>query len=351
MESGSYAYTVGRCEIIDDVVYVTALTESQTGQLQATLPPWDREIAYSQRDGSVSLTNHGSDGDSTFELVASGHEAGTTWEWTVSGSDVTVEARMANRSAASEYRDVTIDIGCSGGPFGSGIYAEQFAAEEFYPIEPPSNRVPGSVTIGLDGSVYEISYLTTCGFFSEDVTAEGTANEASVYLYSEGRGVQLNLLIGDRRAEEDGMHWNLPPDAELQDDFLFRGSDTERTWSGAIVSDDGSDATATITVECTEGDAFQTAGSASVVLDGVTHDLDEVTACTIDGTTIDFFGSSTESDVAVVVTGGGSQILLADEAGGQTATRDVEFEVSGQRATWTGILAGDRQATITISCG
>ena len=79
--------------------------------------------------------------------------------------------------------------------------------------------------------------------------------------------------------------------------------------------------------------------------------LDEVMICTIEGTTIDFFGRSSESDVAVVVSGGGSQILLDDEEGSQSLTPNVAFEVAGQTAKWLGTLAGDRQATIVIECG
>ena len=93
------------------------------------------------------------------------------------------------------------------------------------------------------------------------------------------------------------------------------------------------------------------AGTASIVLDGVTHDLDVVSTCAIDGSIIDFFGQSSESDVAVVVTGGGSEILLADEEGQQTMTRDIVFAIAGQQATCTGSLAGNRQATVSIGCG
>ena len=359
-DGGSFTYTAGRCEIIDDVVYVKAISENPGGSFEATLPAWDREIAYSQRDGGVSLTGVGAGPAGTFQLVAGRHDAGTTWEWTVSGSDVQVTARMGNEATAerqdgvarlTEYRDVTIDIQCSGGPFGSGFWAQQYAEEEFFPIEPGLVRAPGSVTIDLDGTEYRISYLSLCQFFSEDVSAEGTANEAAVYLYSEGRGVQLDLLIGDRRAEEDGMRWSLLPEAELQSDFRFEGSGTSRTWSGRIVSADGTEAPTTISVECEEGDLFEAAGTATVVLDGRTHVLDQVTSCSIDGSAIEFFGAESNDGIAIVVTGGGSQILFGDEEGRQTANFDVEFEVSGQQATWTGVLAGDRQATISIDCG
>lgn len=359
-EGGSFAYPIGRCEVIDDVVYVSALSENPGGSFEATLPAWDREIAYSQRQGRVSLTGTGSSAADSFQLAAGRNDAGTTWEWTVSGSDVQITARMGNEARAerqdggsrlTEYRDVTIDIQCSGGVFGSGIWAQQYAEQEFHPIEPGLVRAPGSVTIDLEGTEYRITYLSLCQFFSEDVSAEGTANEAAVYLYSEGRGVQLDLLIGDRRAEEEGTRWSLPPEAELQSDFRFEGSDTSRTWSGSIVSADGLEAPATITVECAEGDAFVPSGTATVVLDGKTHVLDEVTTCSIEGTTVEFFGGESNDGIAVVVTGGGSQILFGDEEGRQTATFDVEFEVSGQQATWTGVLAGDRQATISISCG
>lgn len=360
MDSGTYAFTVGRCEIIDDVVYVTALSENRTGMFEATLPPWDRDLAFADRDGSISLTNYGAGDGHNFELVAGRRDEGTSWDWTVSGSDVEVTARMANVSTAdrssgvavyTEYRDVTINIACSGGAFGSGVEAEHYAQQEFSPIEPSLARAPGSVTIELQGMSYEITYLSTCQFFSNDVTAEGTANEASVYLYSEGAGVHLDLLVGDRRAEEAGMRWSLPSTATLQDDFLFEGSDTSRTWRGSIVSEDGSEAEATITVACTEGDSFQAAGVASVVLDGTTYELDEVTVCTIDASNVEFFGKSSDSGVAIVVTGGGTQILLGDESGKQTMTSNVVLDVAGQQVTWTGILAGDRQASIMFTCG
>jgi hypothetical protein len=358
MESGTYGFDVGRCEIIDDVVYATALNQDQLGSFEATLPPWDRDVAYAQRDGQISLTNYGAANGDNFELVASRSQIGTTWDWTVSGSNVEVMARMANRTTStrengieqfSEYREVTINIECANGAFGSGDFVTQFEEQEFYPIEPSLERAPGSVTIDLDGSTYEVTYLSTCQFFSQDVTAEGKADEADVWLYSEGAGVHLDLLIGDSRAPEEGTQWTLPPDVQLQDDFLFTGSDTTRTWTGTIVSTDGTEAEAAITVECTEGDAFEAAGTASVVLDGVTHNLDEVTSCSISGAMVEFFGVSTATDVAIVVTG--DLILLGDENGQQTSTGGVQFVVSGQQATWTGVLAGNRSATVTISCG
>jgi hypothetical protein len=359
MEEGTYAYPSGRCEIIDDVVYVTAVAENMRGAFEARLPAWEREIAFAQRDGSVGASHFGSSGSDNFELVASRSAAGTTWDWTVSGSNVEVTARMGNSSTATreggvreftEYRDVTIAIRCSGGPFGPAVAMAPGLQDEFVPMQPSLTRAPGSVTVDLEGTTYEITYLSTCNFFQESVTAEGIANDASVYLYSEGRGVQLDLFVGDRRAEQEGVRWSLPADSSLQDDFLFEGSDASRSWSGQIVSAAGEEAQATITVECTEGDTFTPAGSASVVLDGVTHVLDQVTTCTIEGTTIDFFGRSSASDVAIVVTGGGSEILLGDEEGSQTRTPNVAFDVVGQQATWTGTLAGDRQAAIVIEC-
>jgi hypothetical protein len=50
------------------------------------------------------------------------------------------------------------------------------------------------------------------------------------------------------------------------------------------------------------------------------------------------------------VTGGGTEILYGDETG-QTVTRGIEFTVNGQQATWSGMLAGDRQASVVIDCG
>lgn len=363
MDSGTYGYTTGRCEIIDDVVYLEAVDEAGTGGIEVTLPEWDREIAYARRDGRVSMSRSGSDTGDTFELVAGRGESGTTWDWIVSGQGVTVTARMGNRSTATrdggveqftEYRDVTIDIQCSGGVFGSGPFADLYADRELSIIEDPMQRVPGRVSVEVEGETYEIAYLTTCQFFQDQVSAEGIANEANVWLYSEGAGVLLDFAIGDVRDEFTDVvveRWSLPPDAQQMDDFRFEGSDTVRTWSGTVVSEGGTSAEATITVECTEGDSFDSAGSASVILDGTTYDLDVVVSCSIDGTAIDFFGRSSSSDVAIVVTGGGSQILLADETGQQNATRDVAFDVAGQQATWTGVLAGDRQATVAISCG
>jgi hypothetical protein len=363
LESGTYGFTVGRCEIIDDVVYVTASGGGMTGAFEATLPEWERDTPYSWRESRVSMTNFGSSTGDNFELVASRNDPGTTWDWTVSGSVVEIVARMGDRMTANredgaerftEYRDVTFHIQCAGGVFGSGPDAERFAQHQFPILQDPMQRVPGRVTVEIEGGTYEITYLTTCQFFQDQVTVEGLANEADVWLYSEGAGVLLDFAIGDRRDEFTDVgveRWSLPPDAQLQDDFQFEGSDTVRSWSGTVVAEDGSETEATITVECTEGDLFESAGTGSIVLDGVTHTLDDVMSCTIDGTMIDFFGRARESDVAVVVTGGGSEILLADEAGQQTATRDVEFDLSGQRATWTGVLAGDRQATVVIDCG
>jgi hypothetical protein len=362
MESGTYAYNVGRCEIIDGVVHVTALGQGMASALEATLPEWDRDMAYSQRYGRVSLTNIGSAAGDNFELVAGRNDQGTTWDWTVSGANVAVVARMGNRMTATrdegveeftEYRDVTIDIQCSGGVFGSGPDAERFAEHEFGTIEDPMQRVPGRVTVELEGTKYEIAYLTTCQFFQDQISAEGTANEANVWLYSEGAGVNFDFAIGDRRDEFRAAgveRWALPAKIQHQDDFRFEGSDTSRTWSGPVVSEDGTEAVATITVECTEGDAFESAGSGSIVLDGVMHELDVVSTCSIQGTTVDFYGQSSASDVVIIVTGGGSQILLGDEAGQQSMTRDIVFDVAGQQATWTGTLAGDRQATVTIDC-
>ncbi len=363
MADGTYAYSAGRCEIIDDAVYVIAVAQDQRGGFEATLPPWDREMAYAQREGFVSMTNFGEGSDGAFELVAGRGSPGTTWEWTVSGSDVEIEARMANRTNATrdqgieeftDYRDVTIQIDCSGGAFGSGPNTEIYAEHDFFPLQDPMQRVPGTVTVELDGTTYEITYLTTCQFFQDEVSAEGIANEANGWLYSEGRGVHLDFAIGDRRDQTGGVdveRWGLPPDVQLQDDFLFEGSDVVRSWSGTVLSSGGEEAEATITVECTEGDAFQSAGSGSIVLDGVTHVLDVVNTCSIDGTTVDFYGNASATDVTVIVTAGGSQILLGDEDGQQSLTRDVEFEVAGQQATWSGLLAGDRQATVEISCG
>ncbi len=363
MEDGTYAYSAGRCEIIDDALYVIAVAQDQGGGFEATLPEWDREVAYAQREGFVSMTNFGEESDGVFELVAGRGSPGTTWEWTMSGSQVEIVARMANRSNASrdqgieeftDYRDVTIQIDCSGGAFGSGPNAEIYAEHQFFPLQDPMRRVPGTVTVELDGTTYEITYLTTCQFFQDQVSAEGIANEANVWLYSEGRGVHLDFAIGDRRDQTGGVdveRWGLPPDVQLQDDFLFEGSDVVRSWSGTVLSSGGEEAEATITVECTEGDAFQSAGSGSIVLDGVTHVLDVVNTCSIDGTTVDFNGNASATDVAVIVTAGGSQILLGDEDGQQSLTRDVEFEVAGRQARWSGLLAGDRQATVEISCG
>jgi hypothetical protein len=362
MDSGTYAYPAGRCEIIDDVVHVTARGQGMASAFEATLPEWDRDMAYSQRSGRVSLTNFGSATGDNFELVAGSNDQGTTWDWTVSGANVEVVARMANRTTATreegveeftEYRDVTINILCSGGAFGSGPDAESFAEHEFAPFEDPMQRVPGRVTVELEGTKYEIAYLTTCQFFQDQVSAEGTANEAHVWLYSEGAGVNFDFAIGDRRDEFRAAgveRWALPAKIQHQDDFRFEGSDTSRTWTGPVVSDGGTEAVATITVECTEGDAFESAGSGSVVLDGVLHDLDVVNTCSIQGSTIDFFGQSSASGVVIIVTGGGSQILLGDEAGQQSMTRDIVFDVAGQQATWTGTLAGDRQATVEIDC-
>lgn len=54
--------------------------------------------------------------------------------------------------------------------------------------------------------------------------------------------------------------------------------------------------------------------------------------CTIDGTTIDFLGRSSESDVAIVVTAGGSQILLGYESGSPSSSSGARARaVEGER--------------------
>lgn len=363
MPSGTYAYPAGRCEIIDDAVYVAAGAENQRGAFEATLPAWDREAPYALRDGSVTLTRFGSDTGEVFELVADRNSVGTSWEWTVTGSSIEIQARMADRQTATrdqgieeftDYRDVTIEIECPGGSFGAGADAELYANHQFFPLEDPMQRVAGRVTVDLDGTTYEMTYLTACAMFQDQVSAEGVANDANVWLYSEGAGVLLDFAIGDRRAQaagDDVELWALPPDVQRQEDFRFEGSDTIRSWSGTVVSTGGEEVEATITVECTEGDSFQSAGSAEIVLDGVTHVLDVVTTCVIDGSTVDFYGSASATDVIVIVTSGGSQILLGDEEGRQSLTSDVRFDVTGQQATWSGVVAGNRQATVELSCG
>lgn len=152
VDGTTHGYAVGRCEIIDDVVYVTAMTDDAAGQFEATLPAWDRELAYAQRDGSVTATVSGAD-SSGFDLAASRTHAGTSWEWTVSGSEVRVTAIMAHRSTVgastvAERPDVAIEIDCPGGQFGSGPYAVYFE-EEFFPIEPGLERALGDITIDL----------------------------------------------------------------------------------------------------------------------------------------------------------------------------------------------------------
>jgi hypothetical protein len=354
----SFGYPIGRCEIIDGVVYAHARAEQAGFQtIELILPEWDREVAHSRRDGRIAAVVSTGDG-SGWELVASRGDAGTTWDWTVSGSQVQVTAVMGNRSTATrnsgietftETPEVTITMDCQG-TFGTGFPEGEPMHEEFNLIDPPVDRVPGTVTIALNGSTYEITYLTTCQFFSNDVSAEGVADEAYTYFYSEGRGVNLELRIGDLRDEASLERWMLAPNILQQSDFAFEGSGTTRSWTGPVVSESGGQAEATITVECTEGDAFQAAGSASIVVDGVTHDLDEVTACTIAGSTIEFFGRQSAGNVALVVTSGGSDILFGDESG-QTRTSGVEFTINGSQASWTGTLANGKPTTITIDCG
>jgi len=354
-----FGYSIGRCEVIDGVVYAQARGEAGFGILgfELELPDWDREQAHSRRDGRISAAL--SDGSVTYELVAGRNDAGTSWDWTISGSRVEVVAVMGNRTTATRSNGVesftqtprvTITMDCRG-TFGQGFPSGEPTHKEFNLLNPPTDRVPGSVAIELEGSTYVITYLTSCQFFSDDVTAEGVSDEAYVYFYSEGRGVQLIFMIGDRRDGDLDKGWMLPPDVTRQADFRFEGSGISRTWSGEIISADGGSAEARITVECAAGDAFDPAGSGSVVLDGVTYVLDEVTSCTIGGGSIEFFGRVSGGKVAVLVTGGGSQIAFGDEAGQQALTRGVVFTVNGQQATWTGVLGRDRQATIAIDCG
>jgi hypothetical protein len=116
------------------------------------------------------------------------------------------------------------------------------------------------------------------------------------------------------------------------------------------VSESGEEAEATITVECEEGDEFESAGTATITIDGVTYVLDDIVTCAIDGTSLEFFGRERVGDVAVVVTSGGRDILVGDPTG-QTVMNGVEFTIDGQQASWTGPLAGNRQATIALDCG
>ncbi len=358
VDGHSFGYDIGRCEVIEGVVYAQARAGDFMASIEVTLPEWDRDIAHSRRYGSIYAGIAG-DGGVPQELVASRSDAGTTWDWTVSGSQVEVTAVTGNRSTATrgesgletftEYPQVTITMDCQG-IFGTGFPESEPMHEDFFLLDPPTDRVPGTVTIDLESAMYTISYLTTCQLFSNDVTAEGVADEAYVYLYSEGRGVDLDLSIGDLREPKSLQRWTLPPDASLQSDFPFEGSDTTRTWTGDVVSESGAEAEATITVECTEGDAFDSAGTGSIVVDGVPYELDEVSSCSISAGTIEFFGRQSAGPVAVVVTSGGSDILFGDDTG-QTVTSGVAFTISGQQATWTGVLSGNRQATVAIDCG
>jgi hypothetical protein len=355
----SFGYEVGRCEVIDGVVYAQARGGDRTGfaTIEATLPEWDREIAHSRRTGSVYAVIPRSSPGIGLELTASRNDPGTFWEWTVSGSQVEVTATMGDRTTASrdsgvetfvDYHDVTITIDCSG-TFGVAAPGEPMHAE-FRPEEAPTDRVPGSVTVDLEGTTYEFPYLVHCQLFSNDVSAEATSDEAYAYFYSEGAGVNLAFEIGDQREEEALDRWMLPSEASLQSDFPFEGSGSTRTWTGVVVSATGGMAEMMITVECSDGDAFDPAGAVSLVVDGVAHEVDEVVSCTIDGTAIEFFGRQSAGSIALVVTSGGTQILFGDDSG-QTVTNGVEFAVNGQQATWSGTLAGDRQASVTIDCG
>jgi hypothetical protein len=360
VDGRTVGYEIGRCDVIDDVVYAQARTEGQAGfaTIEVTLPEWDREIAHSRRDGGVQAVVPAEGGGVGWQLTAGRGDPGTTWEWTVSGSQVEVTAVMGDRTTANresgieefvDYHDVTITMDCAG-PFGTGM-PEDPMHEEPFPLDPPVDRVPGSVTVDLEGSTYAITYLVHCQLSSNDVSAEGTSDEASIYFYSEGVGVNLDFEIGDQREPFESLErWMLPPDASLQSDFPFEGSGTTRSWTGDVVSESGAEAEATIAVECTEGDAFEGAGTASITVDGVTHQLDEVSACTIDGSTIDFFGRQATGGVALIVTSGGSEILYGDETG-QTLTSGIDFSVNGQQATWSGTLSGDRQASVVIDCG
>jgi hypothetical protein len=357
-DNQSFGYEIGRCEIIDGVVYAQARGGDRTGfvTIEATLPEWDREIAHSRRTGSIYAVIPRSTPGIGLELTASRGDAGTTWDWTVSGSQVEVTATLGDRTTATrdsgvetftEYHDVTITMECSG-TFGAGVPGEPMH-EDFRLEEAPTDRVPGNVTVAMDGAAYEITYLTTCQFFGPEVSAEGISDEADVWFYSERAGVHLEVGIGDLRDEQGHEEWMLPPDSS-DSDFRFEGTGTTRTWSGTVVSESGEEAEATITVECEEGDAFESAGTATITIDGVTYVLDDVVTCTIDGTSLEFFGREGVGDVAVVVTSGGRDLLVGDPTG-QTVMNGVEFTIDGQQASWTGLLSGNRQATIAVDCG
>jgi hypothetical protein len=355
----TFGYEVGRCEVIDGVVYAKARGGDRTGyaSIETILPEWDREIAHSRRTGSISAIIPGSSPGTGLELTASRNDPGTTWDWTISGSQAEVVAKMGDRGTATrdggvetfvDLYDVTISMDCSG-TFGLGAPGEPMH-EDFRLEDAPTDRVPGSVTVQLEGTTYEFPYLVWCQLFSNDVSAEATSDEAYISFHSEGAGVTLDLEIGDQREENALVRWTLPPEASLQSDFPFSGSGATRTWTGGVVSETGGEAEMTITVDCAEGDAFVPAGALSLVVEGVAYEVDEVVSCVIDGTSVEFFGRQSGGPIALVVTSGGTQILFADGSG-QTVTNGVEFTVNGQQATWSGTLAGDRQATVTINCG
>lgn len=355
----SFGYEIGRCEIIDGVVYAQGRGGDRTGfmSIEATLPEWDREIAHSRRTGSIYANIPGSSPGTGLELTASRNNPGTSWSWTVSGSRVDVSAVMGDRGTATredgvetfiDYHDVTITMECSG-IFGVGTPGERMH-EDFRLEEPPNDRVPGSVTVDLNGTSYKFPYLSHCQLFSNDVGAEGTSDEAYIYFYSEAVGVLLDFDIGDQREPFGSLEeWMLPPGGSLQSDFPFEGSGTTRTWTGEVVTEAGGEGQMTITVECTEGDAFEAAGTVSLIVDGVSLEIDEVVTCAIDGSSVDFFGRQSVGSVALLVTSGGTEILFSDGSG-QSLTPRVEFDISGQRATWSGVLSGDRQASVTIDC-
>lgn len=366
IDGKSFGYELGRCEVIDDVVYARAEGFGREdhatfaiSMMELTLPEWDREIAHVHRTGSIRAVIPNDAGGISSELTAGRGDPGTTWDWTVSGSRVEVSAVMGDRTTAAradgaetfvDYYDVTITMDCTG-TFGVGAgVPDEPMHEDFRLEEAPTDRVPGSVTVELEGTTYDFSYLTACPLFSNDVSAESTSDEAYVWFYSEGVGVMLDFEIGDRRDEKAVERWMLPPNASLQSDFPFSGSGTTRTWTGDVVSEAGGEAEMTISVECSEGDAFDPAGAVSLVVDGVAYDIDEVVTCTIDGTAVEFFGRQSVGSAALVVTSGGTEILFANDSG-QTVTSGVTFTINGQQATWSGTLADNRPASVTIDCG
>lgn len=246
-----YGYELGRCEIIDDVVYAAARGGSHSGNLALALPGWDVERPYAHRDGQVTVYHND---HSTLE--ANRESNGTTWEWTVNGNEIEVNASLGNRDTAEyvegrwhfgDWHDVTIRIDCPQGTFGSPTAAGAAGVHAaLTPVSPRVQPVPGSVTVELGGTTYEIDFLLECALTPDSwpsVEVDGASNEASARLTG---SLGTVVMIGDQRSFA-----NVPARYSFGDDEMpWEHAGSTATWSGAAFTEAGDEVPASISVSC-----------------------------------------------------------------------------------------------------